>query len=364
VGVEVSLMTVISSLFLLLVALWIFTRRVLGGGDLRAFDRAGHRVHGEPGKPSDGHYAAIERLRELMQPAGKGSSRQQQLLELRQKMDALADQADLSGVRIIAVDIDGVPGEWVLAADCDPDRRLLYLHGGAYTMGSPRSHRSITSAMSRLAGAAVLVVDYRLMPEHRRLDGLQDCQTAYRWILANGPQGTAPLHTLFVAGDSAGGNLCLAIIAWARDTGLRAADAAVALSPATDTTLGSPSLVRNLRSDHMLGPLFGRMLRIPRALLLWFSWFGNRVRPCDPRVSPLHGDLSRLPPILVHASEAEMLLDDSVRYVNKARAAGSDARLETWHDMLHVWHAFGATVPEAQQAFDGIQEFFQQVKPR
>jgi epsilon-lactone hydrolase len=361
---DATLLILIGGVVLLALALWAFTRLVLRGGeDLRVHDQPGHPVHGVPGNPGEGHEAAIKRLRELMQVPPKGLSRREQLLELRQKMDGLADQADLTGVRIVAADIDGVPGEWVLSEGCDPGRRLLYLHGGAFTMGSPRSHRSITAALSRLARAAVLAVDYRLMPEHRRLDGLADCQTAYRWILVNGPDGPAPLHTLFVAGDSAGGNLCLSIIAWARDSALRQADAAIALSPATDATLGSPSLARNLRSDHMLGPMFGKLLKIPRSLLLWFAWLRDGVRPCDPRVSPLHGDLSRLPPTLLHASEAEMLLDDSCRYVNKARAAGSDARLEAWHDMLHVWHAFGATVPQAAEAFARIGDFIEEVSP-
>jgi len=98
--------------------------------------------------------------------------------------------------------------------------------------------------------------------------------------------------------------------------------------------------------------------------LLWISWFINRVRPCDPRVSPAHGRLHGLPPTLIHASEAEMLLDDARRYVNKARAAGSDARLQTWHHMVHVWHAFGAALPEASEAFGRIAEFLESVEPR
>ena len=354
----------LSILICLAFAIWAITRFYLRGEDLGRFDRAGHVVRGEPRNPSAGHYEAIALLNEL---TGGGTGRmgsREQLVFLRRKMDELGDRADLHGIEVLPVDSDGVRGEWVLAAGADPTRRLLYLHGGAFTMGSPRSHRAITSRLSRLAGASVLVVDYRLMPEHRRLEGLEDCERAYRWVLENGPRGRAPLETLFIAGDSAGGNLCLALIAWARDAGLRAADGAVALSPATDGTLSSPSLISNLHSDHMLGPMFGRMAKIPRGALLWMAWFSNRVRPCDPRVSPAHGDLSRLPPTLVHASEAEMLLDDSRRYVNKAKAAGSPATLETWHDMLHVWHLSDGTVAEAAEAFAHIGEFLERCKPR
>ena len=89
----------------------------------------------------------------------------------------------------------------------------------------------------------MLAIDYRLMPEHGRMAGVDDCRTAYRWILENGPDGPGALDVLFVSGDSAGGNLTLAVIAWARDAGLHAANAAIALSPTTDGTFGSP---RNL----------------------------------------------------------------------------------------------------------------------
>lgn len=350
-------------MILVVLAIWAITRFRLRGEDLSRFDTKANVAHGVRGQPSEGHLAAVATVSQLT-GAGNNLAGREQLAFLRTKMDELGDSADLEGVEINPADAGGVPGEWVLAPEADPARRLLYLHGGAYTMGSPRSHRAITSRLSRLAGASVLAIDYRLMPEHRRMDGIEDCRRAYRWILEHGPQGAAPADTLFVAGDSAGGNLCLMLLAWARDSGLRAADAAVALSPATDATLSSPSLSANLHSDHMLGPMFGRMARIPQGLMLWFTWFSNRMRPSDPRISPVFGDLSGLPPTLVHASEAEMLLDDSRRYVNKANAAGSPATLETWHDMLHVWHAFERDLPEASQAFEHIGRFLERCKPR
>jgi acetyl esterase/lipase len=98
--------------------------------------------------------------------------------------------------------------------------------------------------------------------------------------------------------------------------------------------------------------------------MLWLSWLSYRVRPCDPRLSPVYGDLSNLPPTLVHASEAEMLLDDARRYVNKATAQGSEATLETWHHMLHVWHIFEHRLPEAKEAFEHINKFLELTAPR
>lgn len=351
-------------LFLCALALWAFTRLWLRGENLARYDQPGRIAHAAPTDPSAGHYEALELLREFNSEAQGRMSARQRLAYMRVKVDGLGDRAELAGVDIRPVDVDGVPGEWVLAAGADPERRLLYLHGGAFTMGSRKSHRGITSTLSRLTGAAVLAIDYRLMPEHRRLDCLADCRRAYRWILANGPEGPGAPATLFVAGDSAGGNLCLALIAWARDAGLRPADAAVALSPVTDGTLSGPSLIGNLHSDHLLGPVLRPLTRVPSGVLLWLSWLFHRTRPCDPRVSPAHGRLHGLPPTLIQASEAEVLLDDARRYVNKARAAGSDVRLQTWPHMLHVWHVFGAQLPEATGAFQQIAEFLESVRPR
>jgi monoterpene epsilon-lactone hydrolase len=348
---------------LILLALWGFTRFYLRGESLAPYDHVPGLVDSTLTAPSEEHYEVLDLINELSGTTRSVSSRQR-LAALRTAMDEMGDKADLEGIRIAPVDTAGVDGEWVLADGADPDRRLLYLHGGSFTMGSPRSHRVITSKLSRIAGASVLAVDYRLMPEYRRLEGLSDCQSAYRWILANGPQGPSPLQTLFVAGDSAGGNLTLAVIAWARDHGLRAADGAVALSPVTDGTMSSPSILSNLESDHMLAPAFQHLAKVPSGVILWVAWLMARVRPCDPRVSPAHGDLANLPPTLVQCSEAEMLLDDGRRYVNKAREAGSEATLETWHHMVHAWHAFEHTLPEAREAFDSIAAFLEKCAPR
>jgi acetyl esterase/lipase len=208
-----------------------------------------------------------------------------------------------------------------------------------------------------MTGGAVLAIDYRLMPEHPRRAGIEDCRTAYRWLLDNGPQGRAPAAKVWVAGDSAGGNLTLSLVAWVRDAGLRAPDAAVALSPLTDATLASPSMRSNIASDPMIGPLFGGLAKLPHALLLWLGWLRTRINPSDPIVSPVYGDLARLPPVLVQASEAEMLRDDARRYVNRAAAAGSPARLQTWDHMVHAWQMFYPELAEGREALDEVRKF-------
>jgi len=342
----------------LIVLIWAITRFYLRGEDLSRYDGGAPPPMGGDLEPSTEHYEVVQLLYQIAE-AGSDVARRNRLTSMRVAMDNMGNQADTSGVEIRQVSADGVNCEWVCASGADPDRRLLYIHGGAFTMGSPKSHRVITTKFSRLTGMSVLAVDYRLMPEHRRLDCLTDSQAAYRWILENSPEGEGPVSQLVVAGDSAGGNLTLAVIAWARNEGLRPAEAAIALSPATDGAFTSPSLMANVATDHMLGPAFGRIARVPRSLMLWISWITNRVRPCDPRVSPVYGDLSDLPPTLVHASEAEMLLDDARRYVRKATEAGSEATLETWHHMLHVWHAFEHRLPEAREAFEHIGRFLE-----
>ena len=222
-------------------------------------------------------------------------------------------------------------------------------------IGSPKSHRLITSRLSEISNAAVLAIDYRLMPENSRMAGIEDCQTTYNWILENGPDGLSKADNLIVAGDSSGGNLALATVAWARDFGLRPADAVIALSPQTDLTLASPSLVKNTETDIMQGASFGPIVKAPKVFSLGFSFLMHKVNPSNPIVSPLLGDLSNLPPTLIQVSEAEMFLDDAIRYVNKANAHGSNAILQTWPFVMHVWHAF--EIPEANEAFAKIENF-------
>jgi acetyl esterase/lipase len=341
--------------------LWAVAVFHLRGADMSAFDRpVGERFsRGDaPGSEIQAVIASLGGIRQVLE----GVPMRQRNAVLRKYMDNIFSDRVLN-VSITPVQCAGVPGEWVLAPGADPQRRTLYIHGGAFMMGSPKSHRTLTSRFSELTGGAVLAIDYRLMPEHPRRAGIEDCRSAYRWMLDHGPHGKAAATAVFVAGDSAGGNLTLSLINWVRDQGLRAPDAAVALSPLTDATLSSPSMRTNVRSDPMLGPLFGSMARVPQALLLWFGWLQTRIKPNDPLISPLRADLSRLPPVLVQASEVEMLFDDSQRYVNRAQAAGSPVRLQCWNHMVHVWQIFNPELSEARDALAEIGKFLNAAAP-
>ena len=340
---------------------WAVARFHLRGEDLSAFDTPHGESFSTGGEPSAEHRAVVASLSGV-RDALRGVPYRKRHAALRQYLDrAFSDH--VIDATIVPIEDAGVKGEWVLTPGADSTRRTLYIHGGAFRIGSPKSHRTLTSRFSAMTGGAVLALDYRLMPEHPRRAGIEDCRAAYRWMLENGPEGPQRAQAVFVAGDSAGGNLALSLIAWVRDQGLRAPDAAVALSPLTDSTLASPSLRANVRSDAMLGPLFGHLTKLPKAMLLWIGWIESRINPRDPIISPARGDLSNLPPVLVQASEAEMLLDDSRRYVSRAQAAGSPARLQTWADMVHVWQIFNPELTEAREALDEIGRFLAGASP-
>ena len=342
----------------ILAALVLITLFYLRPKDLAAYDYPPGQSFARGDEPNTQH-RDVEKLLATGMGTIQQAPRSQRLRLMREYMDGISASQDYQA-EITPVNIAGMKAEWVLAPGVSRTRRALYIHGGAFMMGSPISHRNITSSFSRETNAAVLAIDYRLMPENRRLAGVDDCRAAYLWILQNGPAGIAPAERIYVGGDSAGGNLTLSLLAWARDQNLRSPDAAVALSPATDTSFGSPSLKRNLQTDVMLGPMFKRFMGIPRPLLWWAAWIQSRVSPGNPVVSPVFGDLSGLPPTLVHASEAELLHDDGLRYVNRAVVAGSPAKLQTWGHMVHVWHMFYPQLTEAQEAWDEIGAFIAQ----
>ncbi len=345
-------------------------RRRLRAEDLSRFDHlaegSGWRRFGQDAPPSPQLRQVEASLAELGRSL-QGVHGRRRILCLRDHLDqAFAGRA--LQARFIPVDCGGIPGEWVLAPGADPARRTLYLHGGGFVIGSVRSHRTLTSAFSRLTGGAVLAIDYRLMPEHPRRACIEDSRRAWGWMLAHGPGGVeglsdrSPARQALVAGDSAGGNLTLALIAWLRDSGGRQADAAVALSPLTDSCLASPSLRRLRGQDLMLGPMLGRLMWLPDGLLIGLTWAFARIDPRGPALSPLRDDLAGLPPTLLLASEAEMLLDDARRYVCRARTSGSPVRLATWAHPVHAWPIFHPELPEACEALEEVGRFLAEVQ--
>ncbi len=275
---------------------------------------------------------------------------------VRKLIDSLSD-GRIYPCEFTAVNANGVPAEWVVAPGADFDRRLLYIHGGGFKFGSPKSHRTNTCKFAELTHCVVLSIDYRMLPEYRLKDAISDCRSAYQWILENGPAVAAPARQVFVSGDSAGGNLALSLIAWVRDQGLTRPNAVVVMSPLTDATFSGNSMRSNEATDTMLKSLLAPLNRIPSGFRIWLLTLINRARPGNPVYSPLLGDLSDLPPTLLQASEAEMLLDDSRRYFRKAYAAGSPVVLQTWTNVVHVWQLFDPQLPQAGEAWREIEIF-------
>lgn len=339
---------ILTLIIIAIVAVWVIGRRY-AGEDLSQYDDPCDELLVQPGDISPQHEDTVRKLATFHEHSATKTE------EARRRMEALFFQEVDAEIR--PVDVDGIPSEWVLADGADPDRRLLYLHGGAFRVGSPRSHRYITAELSKRAGVAVLAIDYRMLPEHRIHACHEDARTAYAWILEHGPDGDGPPVDLYVAGDSAGGNLTLSVIAWARDRGLRAANAAIGLAPATDGTFGSSTWKTNVDTDPFLGPSIGRLMKMPRPLLLIMQRLGSGAPPNDPALSPIHGRLDGLPPILIQASRDELLYGDIQRYANKAREAGTSVTLQLWPKLVHVFHGFGPALPEAVDALDRIAGF-------
>lgn len=354
------ILTTISVLIAVVALAWVSVVLFWSAPDHSKFDEPRHRLHRSRSSVSREN-SEVMRLIRAMQAELRGLSIRARLYRLRQLFDegftGSPATAESLGVGIDAADAGGVAAEWVVAPNADGGRRLLYVHGGAFALGSPVSHRMITAALTRACGAAVLSVDYRLMPEHFRRAAIADCRAAYRYIVENGPSGPGEADEIYVAGDSAGGNLALVLSAWVRDAGLRRMDGVIAFSPSTDATLSNPSMIRNIATDPMLGPGLGRFAHLPAAIRLLLVALSGPASPRNRAMSPLFGDLSDLPPTLIQVSDCEMLLDDSRRYVNKARAQGSPVTLQLWPDMVHVWQMFQHVLPEARLAIDEVATF-------
>ena len=241
---------------------------------------------------------------------------------------------DPAGVVFTPGEVGGVPGEWVSCAGADAGDapRLLYLHGGGFIACSPKTHRPFTGSFAQM-GFRVFVPDYRLAPEHPFPAGLDDAVAAWRAFSGEGPA--------VVAGDSSGGNLALALMGEARRLGLPLPAAAALFSPATDLLGRGASFNANARRDAMFRPeSLGRL--VP-------AYMGG-ADPGDPRASPIEGDPTGLPPLLFHVGEREMLRDDSIRFAEKAWAAGVRVELKVWPVVPHVWQLAVSFLPEARRS--------------
>jgi len=251
--------------------------------------------------------------------------------------------------KVTPVSAGGVPCEWVCAEGCDPGRRLFFIHGGGWIVGTLDDYRHQVEELSRATGMAVLAVDYRLAPEHPYPAGLDDCMTAWAWMLDNGPDGPGATGSTALAGDSAGGNLVFCLMLRLKDEGGRLPGVAAAFAPATDFTGASPSMTERAHLDPMIDP----------DNMAWIAgqYIQDGTPLTHPYVSPVYGDLSGLPPFLVHAGEREVLHDDGLRIVEAAKAAGVDARFKTLPGLIHTTEYWCHVVPEGLESLNEIGAF-------
>ena len=247
--------------------------------------------------------------------------------------------------RITPFSEETLRGEWVEWNGQRAKKTLLYLHGGGYVACSPKTHRNLTVALAKMLNVRVLALDYRLAPENRFPAALEDAEAAYNWLLRN---GVSP-QNLFLSGDSAGGGLALSLLLKLRDQNQPLPAAAMVFSPWTDLAATGQSLETNDASDvmfHGSGIRFGAKI-----------YPGPNNDPKNPYISALYGDFRGLPPLLIFASQQEVLRDDALRVAEKAKQQGILVDLQLWPKMPHAWPVFVKILPEARKAVKYVAAF-------
>ena len=245
------------------------------------------------------------------------------------------------------VGVNGVAAEWIWAPESDKRRVILYLHGGGYVIGSVRTHRVLLAHLARAAKARVLALDYRLAPETPFPGPIDDTVNAYQWLLS---EGIEPAN-MAIAGDSAGGGLVVAALVALKSVGEPLPAAGVCISPWSDMESTGGSMMTNSESDPSVSK--ERLLKLAGIYL-------NGKNPQAPLASPIHADLTGLPPLLLQVGSIEVLLDDSTMLKEQAHKAGVSVQMEVWDDMPHVWHHYAPILPEARKAISKIGEFLLQ----
>lgn len=248
------------------------------------------------------------------------------------------------GTRVEPVDVDGIPAEWIYQPDADSERVLLYLHGGAYILGSLTSHRDLVARLGRAAGVRSLLIDYRLAPEHVFPAAIDDALTAYRWLLA---KGMKPEH-IVLGGDSAGGGLLLALLQTVRDKNVPMPAGAVLLSPWTDLV----GTVESRTTRDAADPIFSG-----KGVNLLSRFYAGTEDAHNPLLSPINADLHGFPPLFIEVGQDEVLLDDSRYLAEHAKAAHVPVELTVWDDLWHVFQAFAYVLLKGQQSLETMGRF-------
>jgi epsilon-lactone hydrolase len=263
--------------------------------------------------------------------------------EARRYLDSVViSSAALSAVNITPVVQEKFRGSWFAGKNMEPRVNVLYFHGGGYSF-YPQTYANFIALITLTAKSRTFALDYRLSPEHRFPTQLEDAFSAYQWLLENG----AEPGSLVLAGDSAGGNLALALPLVVRESKLPLPALTVVLSPPTDF---EPDCIGNGDFDWIE----------KRMLQQWADWFCDSAERRNPQVSPLWADLKGLPPIYIQAGRAEILYDSIQAFADCARKQGADVVLETWEDMNHDFQIFGPDSPKSAEALRRIGQVIEE----
>jgi monoterpene epsilon-lactone hydrolase len=248
--------------------------------------------------------------------------------------DVLQKPTELAGVPGIEVIVEGNDGEGV----------ILYLHGGVYVIGTAAATVPLMGDLVRRTGTKAITLDYRLAPENPYPAAVEDARSAYEALLA---QGVAP-DRIALAGESAGGGLALATLLSLRKAGIPLPSCVYVLSPYVDLTLSGETLTTNQDVDPLL-TLDGLRARVP-------DYVGS-ADASDPCISPVFGDLTEMPPLLIQVGSHEILLSDALRLAGRAAVCHVAVRLEVTPGVPHVFQAFGGLLDEAGAALDRAADF-------
>jgi monoterpene epsilon-lactone hydrolase len=266
--------------------------------------------------------------------------------ERRQRLDDIGSVWPVADdVKLEAVDVDGLGGEWSIAPNSDPSRVLMFFHGGGYCSGSIVSHRRMITEAGRAAGMRTLAIAYRLAPEHPFPAAYDDALMAWRFLRNQG----IPAGRIAVGGDSAGAGLAVVLIGRLRDADEELPACAWLVSPWTDLTMSGSTFA----SKDAVDPIIHKE---------YLNELANAYVPPgmdrkDPRVSPLYADLTGFPPSLMQVGSAETLLDDATRFASVAGAADVRVTLEIWPRMIHAWHLWNARLEPGRRALASAGAF-------
>jgi acetyl esterase/lipase len=314
-------------------------------------DRARELLHGVDDAVSATRAVGGElagRLARIWEPVNDLASAGADLQELRNSYESLHAQfTPPPEVEVRPVNAGGVPS-LLLATEAGPEPTLLYLHGGGYVMGSAFGFRHVAGAVAVAAGASAVVPEYRLAPEHPFPAALEDATSAYLWMLDSGIDP----EQITLAGDSAGGGLAVALMLRLKGEDLALPGGAALLCPGVDLTF---EYVDELPSE----PQPALSLEQLRSFVASYL-DGHPID--DPLVSPLYGDLTGLPPMLIQGGVGDVMVEDAQRLAERARSHGVDARLELYPVMTHDFQVFWSFLPEAADALQQAGAFARDIK--